>query len=64
MRVSYLAYTFSLAMIYLSIVLFLPVIVALIYGEFSSILPFLYVSVGTLLGGFCLRKFVNGVNEV
>ena len=41
MRLTYLAYAFSLAMMYFSIVLLLPVIIALIYGEMQAILPFI-----------------------
>ena len=40
MRLAYLAYTFSLAMMYFSFVLLIPIIVALIYQETNAILPF------------------------
>ena len=41
MRLSYLAYTFSLAMMYFSFVLLVPIIVAFIYNETQAILPFI-----------------------
>ena len=41
MRKEYLAYTFSLAMMYFSMVMLIPVAVALIYGESNSVIPFI-----------------------
>ena len=37
MRLSYLAYTFSLAMMYYSFVLLIPVLVAVIFNEMNAI---------------------------
>lgn len=41
MRLNYLAYSFSLVMMYFSFVLLIPIIVALIYNETQAILPFI-----------------------
>ena len=49
MRLSYLAYTFSLAMMYFSFVLLIPIIVALIFNETSAILPFVYSGILALI---------------
>ncbi len=41
MRLNYLAYALGLTLIYIGLVILIPVIVALVYGELGSILPFL-----------------------
>ena len=64
MRITYLAYTFSLAMLYFSMVLAMPIIVAFIYQEFNAILPFLTASLSALLFSFGLKKLVKGVSEI
>lgn len=64
MRLNYLAYTFSLAMMYFSIVFIMPVIVALIYGEMNAVLPFVIAGVSGLLISFILKKMVKGVSEI
>ena len=64
MRLTYLAYTFSLAMMYFSIVLMVPIIVAFIYGETSAVLPFLVSGGMALMLGATLRKIVKGVSQI
>ncbi len=64
MRLTYLAYTFSLAMLYFSIVLAIPIIVALIYQEYNAILPFLTAGISVLLLSFALKKFIKGVSDI
>ena len=64
MRLAYLAYTFSLAMMYFSIVLMIPIIVALIYGETNAVLPFLIAGAAALMLSSVLRKVVSGVSSV
>lgn len=64
MRLTYLAYTFSLAMMYFSIVLLIPIIVALIYHETHAILPFVVAGMSALLLSFALKKCVKGVGEI
>lgn len=64
MRLSYLAYTFSLAMMYFSIVLLMPVFVALIFNEMNAVLPFI-ISAGTALTlGATLRKIISGASQI
>lgn len=64
MRLTYLAYTFSLAMMYFSIVLFIPIIVALIYNETNAILPFIIAGISALVFSLVLRNAVRGVKEI
>ena len=64
MRLTYLAYSFSLAMIYFSIVLLVPIIVALIYNETNAVLPFLLAGASSFLIGTTLRKIVNGTSKI
>ena len=49
MRLTYLAYSFSLIMMYFGFVLLTPIIVALIYNETSAILPFVYSGILALI---------------
>jgi len=64
MRLTYLGYTFSLAMMYFSIVLLVPVIVALIYQETSAILPFVIASISVLVLALLLKFGIKGVADV
>lgn len=64
MRLTYLAYTFSLAMMYFSIVLLVPILVAFLYGETNAILPFLIASASALMIGVTLRKIIPGAASV
>ena len=64
MRPTYLAYTFSLAMMYFSIVLLIPIIVALIYNETHAILPFIIAGGTALTLGATLRKIVKGTSQI
>ncbi|MBE7704169.1 MAG: TrkH family potassium uptake protein [Cyanobacteria bacterium SIG28] len=64
MRLTYLAYTFSLAMMYFSIVLLFPIIVAVIYGETNAVLPFIVAASSAFLIGVTLRKLVKGASQI
>lgn len=64
MRLTYLAYSFSLALIYFSIVLLLPVFAALYYGETNAVLPFLTAGAAALMIGATLRKIVKGTSQI
>lgn len=64
MRLTYLAYTFSLAMMYFSIVLFVPIAVALIYNEMNAILPFVIAGLSALIFSSVLRNISSGVKEI
>jgi len=64
MRLSYLAYTFSLIIMYFSAVLLIPIIVALLYGEYHSVLPFLTASAIALLTSVTIRKIFKNSEEI
>ena len=64
MRLTYLAYTFSLVLLYFSLVLLLPIIVALIYNETNAVLPFLITSASGLMISATLKKLIPGVSQI
>lgn len=64
MRLTYLAYTFSLAMMYFSIVLLIPVAIALFYHEFNAVLPFIVAGLSATVMSLILKKFVKGTSEI
>lgn len=64
MRLNYLASAIGLTMMYIGLVLLVPVLVALGYREFSSILPFATASIISAVCGFLLRKCVHKVSEL
>ena len=64
MRLSYLAYTFSLAMMYFSFVLLVPILVAIIFNETSAILPFIIAGASALMIATTLKKLVPGTSQI
>ena len=64
MRLTYLAYSFSLSVMYFGIVLLLPVFVALYYHENNAALPFLISAASAFLLAATLKKSVKGVEKV
>ncbi len=58
MRLNYLAYAIGLTLIYIGFVILIPVVVALIYGEYGSIIPFLTASIISMAFGAVIRKTV------
>jgi len=64
MRLTYLAYTFSLAMMYFSFVLLIPIIVALVYGESNAVLPFLVAGASALMLSVTLKKLIPGISQI
>ena len=64
MRLTYLAYSFSLSIMYFSIVLLVPVLVALFYREFTAVLPFLIACATAFFIAVTLRKVVKGAESV
>ena len=58
MRLNYLAYAIGLTLVYIGLVILIPVIVALVYGEYASIVPFLTASIISMVIGAVLRKTV------
>jgi len=64
MRLSYLAYAFSLFMMYFSVVLLIPIIVALIFNEHNAILPFIIAGATSFLISVTLQKTIKGVKLI
>lgn len=64
MRLTYLAYTFSLAVMYFSIVLLIPIIIALAYGETNAIFPFFIAGTTALMVSVTLRKLIPGISQI
>lgn len=62
MRLTYLAYSFSLSIMYFSIVLLVPIIVALYYHE--NAFPFLVAAATAFLISVTLRKIVKGTSSI
>ena len=64
MRLTYLAYSFSLTIMYFSFVLLLPILVALYYHEINAIFPFLISAAAALMISVTLKKLVQGVSQI
>lgn len=59
MRLNYIANALSTTMRYTGLILLAPVIVALIYHDFNSIVPFISASLIAIFIGWLLRRFPN-----
>ena len=64
MRLSYLAYTFSIVVMYFSFVLLIPILVAFIFQETQAVLPFLIAGASALLLSITLKKIISGANKI
>ncbi len=64
MRLTYLAYSFSLSIMYFSIVLLVPIAVALFYHEYTAVLPFLIACAAAFFISVTLRKIVKGTESI
>ena len=70
MRLSYLAYSFSLTIMYFGFVLLFPIIIALIYQEYNSIIPFIVASLTSLMVSSIIKnifkesKNVKSINDI
>ena len=64
MRLTYLAYSFSLTIMYFSIVLLVPAAVALYYHEYNAVLPFLIAGAAAFFISITLKKLVSGVDKI
>lgn len=64
MRLTYLAYSFNLVLLIFSVVLLLPIIVALCYKETSAIFPFLIASVTAFMSAVTIKSIVRGTSGV
>lgn len=64
MSLTYLAYAFSLALMYFSVVLLLPIFVALFYRETDAIFPFIIAAATSFFVGGTLKKIILGANSI
>lgn len=64
MRLTYLANAISLIMIYIGMVILAPIVIALIYHDYHSVLPFVCASIISAGGGFIIRKLVPKSSEL
>ena len=64
MRLTYLAYSFSLTIMYFSFVLLLPILIAIYFHEYRAILPFLLTASFALMLAVTIRKLVSGVTKI
>ncbi|MBE7710529.1 MAG: TrkH family potassium uptake protein [Cyanobacteria bacterium SIG31] len=64
MRLSYLAYTFSLAIMYFSFVLLIPIIPALIFRETGAVLPFIIATASALMLSITLKNIIPGAKQI
>ena len=59
MRLSYLANAIGLILKYIGFVILTPIIIAIIYKDYTSILPFLTAGLASITAGHTLRKVVK-----
>ncbi len=64
MRLTYLAYSFSLSVMYFSFVLLIPIAVALFYHETNAIFPFLIAATTAFMTSVTLKKVVRGASHI
>lgn len=64
MRLNYLANALGLILKYIGFVILLPIIVAVIYKDYVSILPFLTAGIASIALGYALRKFVKNAYRI
>lgn len=64
MRLTYLAYSFSLTIMYFSLILLLPIVVALFYHETHAIFPFLITGIIAFMTSVTIRKIVKEISQI
>ena len=64
MRLTYLAYTFSLVMKYFSIALLFPIIVALWFKEYSAIHSFLIAAISIMLLASIIKRIIPNTKNI
>lgn len=64
MRINYLSNALGLILIYIGLVTFIPIIVALYYGEYGSILPFFTAGIAALAIGDIMRAVVKNASDI
>ncbi len=60
MRINYIATALGIILMYISLVILVPISVALIDGDFSSIIPFFTASIISASSGFAIKKLLQG----
>lgn len=64
MRLTYLVYTFSLIMKYFGMMLLVPIVVAVIFHEYSAIHPFVIASASAIVTSFLIKRIVPGAKQI
>ena len=64
MRLTYLGYSFSLILMYFSLIMLFPIAIAIYYKEFDAILPFVITALLAILFSYSIRKLVKGVENI
>lgn len=64
MRLNYLANAIGLILKYIGFVILIPIIVAIIYKDYISILPFLTAGIASISLGYALRKFIKNAYRI
>ena len=59
MRLNYLANAIGVILKYIGFVILVPILFAVIYRDYVSILPFLAAGIASIASGYALRKFVK-----
>lgn len=64
MRLNYLANALGLTMIYIGLVILSPIIAAIYYQDYNSIIPFLTAALISSSIGFVLRKSIPKTESI
>lgn len=64
MRLNYLANAIGMILKYIGFVILIPIIVAIIYKDYISILPFLTAGIASISLGYALRKFIKNAYRI
>ena len=64
MRLNYLANAIGMILKYIGFVILIPIIVAIIYKDYISILPFLTAGKASISLGYALRKFIKNAYRI
>ncbi len=64
MRLNYLANALGLILKYIGLVVLIPIVVAIIYGDYESIYPFLISGLSSITAGYLLRKYVKDASTI
>jgi len=64
MRLTYLAYTFSLVMKYFSIVLIFPAIIAIWFKEYSAVHPFIIAAISIMMLASIIKRVVPNAKNI